>query len=131
MNTILISGASGLLASEFIQQLFKAEPKVKVIAVSGSCDELNEKYENESRLSCCGWDELDKLPFQNISLVIHCAFARTEDGEDLFCSLERTKLLLSKTGPHKIPFIGISSRSVYGQNPNAPWTDSQKLLRNF
>lgn len=127
MNTILISGAGGLLASEFLKQLFDSEPNAQVIALSGSCGKLREIWQNKPNLSFFSWNELDQLPFETVSTVIHCAFARTEEGPDLLRSLELTKLLLSKTAPLRIPFISISSRSVYGQNPATPWTENTAL----
>ncbi len=130
MNTILISGASGLLASEFIKQLFNSEPNTQVIALSNSCDQLKEMYQDASNFSCYSWDELDELPFKKVSLVLHCAFARSEAHDDLLRSLELTSLLLRKTAPLKIPFISISSRGVYGQNPDSPWSESTALAPN-
>lgn len=127
MNTILVTGASGLLASEFLKQLFCAEPAAHVIALSENCDVLEKRYSDMEGFSCYRWDEIDRIPFEAVSVVLHCAFARTEDGADLLRSLELTKLLLSKTAPLKIPFISISSRSVYGQNPKTPWSETTAL----
>lgn len=127
MDTILISGANGLLAQEYMRQGLALKRDMRIIAVSNNCEMLRERYRDISHFSCFGWDELDSTPVAEVSLVLHCAFSRTENGNELLKSLKLTERLLNKTGPFHIPFVSISSRSVYGQNPNTPWTEESIL----
>lgn len=130
MNTLLISGASGVLAREIIKQQIERPGNFRIIALTGSCNTLKQHFSADSPISFYSWDDLDSIPFRQTTCIVHCAFARNELCQELYRALVCTQKLLRKAAENVIPFINISSRSVYGQNPNLPWTETSSISPN-
>ena len=124
-NYILITGAGGVLGSELIRQLIKnGEYQIlaldidkKVFPESLADHDLIELYDSKE------WVE-NKLPWNKINSVIHCAFARSSNGRLLSESLDFTKELLSQVVKNRVDtFVNISSQSVYGRSQSPLWTE--------
>jgi len=132
MSALLISGGNGLLASELIRQITAAEPTAEIIAVSSDCDKFRARHQGMPHVFCIPWTQLEHFPLEGADAVIHCAFSRTDDFKELSASLQYTERLVEKAGgcASPIPFIGISSRSVYGQSLELPWTEQTPVSPN-
>lgn len=125
MKTILITGAGGYLGSHLIDQLSK-EDKYKIFAFDLIKEKLKEKFKHIKSIEFYDtkqW-ELDVIPFESIDIIIHCAFARIGDGKQLAASLNFSSKIFERANLNEISIVNISSRSVYGQNPETPWTEN-------
>lgn len=123
-KNIIITGASGLVATELTNLLLDAEESYRIYAVSTHPDKLRERYKDVDNIICLSLDELSILAGKEIDAVIHCAFARSKDPQDLAKSLLFTSDLLRivKQVRPKV-FVNISSQSVYGQATPPLWTE--------
>ena len=81
-------------------------------------------------MKCCSWDELAQMPLADGDVIVHGAFPRQENGQELTEALDLTGTLLKKAGTSgkEIAWVDISSRSVYGQNEQTPWTETAELM---
>lgn len=129
--SILITGASGYLGTELTQQFLK-EDNFQLLLLSSKKEELRTRHATNSAVSVFSVEELDSVVQNNaIDIVIHCAFSRSFDGESLSSSLAFTKEVLDSLTKNPCKgFINISSRSVYGQNEDTPWTEKTKVSPN-
>ena len=123
-KNIIITGASGLVATELTNLLLDAEESYRIYAVSTHPDKLRERYKDVDNIICLSLDELSILAGKEIDAVIHCAFARSKDPQDLAKSLLFTSDLLRivKQIRPKV-LVNISSQSVYGQATPPLWTE--------
>lgn len=123
-KNIIITGASGLVATELTNLLLDAEESYRIYAVSTHPDKLRERYKDVDNIICLSLDELSILAGKEIAAVIHCAFARSKDPQDLAKSLLFTSDLLRivKQIRPKV-LVNISSQSVYGQATPPLWTE--------
>lgn len=123
-KNIIITGASGLVATELTHLLLDAEESYRIYAVSTHPDKLRERYKDVDNIICLSLDELSILAGKEIDAVIHCAFARSKDPQDLAKSLLFTSDLLRivKQIKPKV-LVNISSQSVYGQATPPLWTE--------
>lgn len=124
MKSIIVTGASGLVATELTNLLLDAEESYRIYAVSTHPDKLRERYKDVDNIICLSLDELSILAGKEIDAVIHCAFARSNDPQDLAKSLLFTSDLLRivKQIRPKV-LVNISSQSVYGQATPPLWTE--------
>ena len=123
MRTILVTGASGLVATELIHLLESSENS-QIIAVSTHPDILKERYKDNNRVHCIFLHEIEYYKDVNIDAVIHCAFARSKDAGEIAKSLQFTSELLRITKAITPDiFVNISSQSVYGQSNPPLWTE--------
>lgn len=122
---ILITGAGGYLGTELINQLLGT--KHRVYALSSNKGKISQRF--GEKVVCYSNDELlsAKVNLSDIDVVVHCAFARTQEGKDIADSLYFTKEVFKLASYNGCDIINISSRSVYGQNPNIPWTEDSDI----
>ena len=124
-QTVLITGAGGFLASELIKQLSETRDS-QIMALTSNKDNLLRMFDFDKRILCFDiedWKNM-KLPWKKINTIVHCAFARTSYGGDVAKSLNFTNELFQEALKEEVPsIINISSRSVYGQAQNTPWTE--------
>ena len=104
--------------------LLDAEESYRIYAVSTHPEKLRERYRDVDNIICLSLDELSILAGKEIEAVIHCAFARSKDPQDLAKSLLFTSDLLRivKQIKPKV-LVNISSQSVYGQATPPLWTE--------
>lgn len=121
MKTILITGASGLVATQLTIDLLK-KTNYKLILVSTHPDEVAVRYQTLSeRVSCFTLGDLEKYidAGKNLDCCVNAAFARSSEGMKLVSSIEFTTSLVKLLKISQLKtFVNISSQSVYGKNQN-------------
>ena len=124
MKNIVITGASGLVATELTHLLLESTDNYHVYAVSTHPESLVERYKGTSSVTCLSIGDLISLSDTQIDAVIHCSFARSKKSEEIAQSIIYTTKLLGiiKQICPKV-FVNISSQSVYGQNTPPLWTE--------
>lgn len=130
MKRILLTGASGVLGQELIYQFLTKTDK-KLFVISSQTHKLENLYEKTERITYFNLKDWKKnLQFEDVDLIIHGAFSRTEQGSDIVDSLNFTKNLFLTAAKSNMPIgiVNISSRSVYGQNDEYPWTEASALM---
>lgn len=122
-KNILITGAGGFLGREIIRQTCGLN-RYNIFALTSDTKELSSAF-NHANLNILGIEEWEnrKLPLLDMDFVIHCAFSRSNNGKELSESLIFTQKVLTDAMMHNCAVINVSSRSVYGQNPNTPWKE--------
>ena len=132
MKAIAISGASGLLATELIHMLLKAD-EYEVYAITGSIEKLRQRYSDEERVHPCTLDDFGKsFADRDFYSFVHCAFSRSSDSSAVASSLDfGTHFALLARAVKPVSFINISSQSVYGENENIPWTEDAVPSPNY
>ena len=128
MKNIIITGSSGLVATELIHSLLN-DGGYQIYAVSTNPDKLKRRYEAMKNVICLGLNEL-KDTTNNITFtaLVNCAFARNSNGRDIASSLE---LIDIAKGISLRSFINISSQSVYGQKEKPLWTEKTPVDPNY
>lgn len=127
---LIVTGAAGVLGSELIEQTLRADPQAEIVAVTRQSQALTQRWQGYAHITCCAWDELERLPLADGDVIVHGAFPRQENGQELTEALALTGALLKKAGTSgkEIAWVDISSRSVYGQNERTPWTETTELV---
>lgn len=137
MKRIIITGASGLVATELTIQLLN-ETDVCLYLLSTQPEKIQERYiENSERVFCFTLNSFaqyivlnkDKVSFD---VCIHTAFSRSANGNLIAESLNYQQELLSiiKTTDLKV-FANISSQSVYGKMSEPLWTESTPVEPDY
>ena len=112
MKTIIITGASGLVARFLIRELAKNED-YRIIAVSRNREKVTELYKEKSVISIDYDNIVNYLPK---SFLVHCAFTRSNDGQSVADSLDLAQKIFAKALKYNVSaVINISSRSVYAE----------------
>lgn len=110
MKTIVVTGASGLVARYLIRELAK-EKDNRIIAVSRKPEKAEELYGDLS-VKSIDYDSIDN--FLPSSILIHCAFTRSNDGQSVVDSIDLAQKIFAKALKYQASaVINISSRSVY------------------
>lgn len=128
---VLITGAGGVLGQELMEQILRRkEADVIIYALELSKDRIPLKYlENRFVFSfdIKDWED-NKIPFEDIDIIIHCAFARSSDGKLLVESLNFTRDILEQAVNNDVSaFINISSQSVYDRKVRPLWTEESPI----
>lgn len=131
MKNVVITGASGLVATELIYLLLKDE-QYRIFAVSTHPDKLNCRYSGRDRVDVLTLGELTSNKDLIIDVFVHCAFARSKNPVDLANSMIYTKKTLEMAESHKVGlFVNISSQSVYGQINTPLWTEQAQPAPDY
>ena len=119
---LIVTGAAGVLGSELIEQTLRADPQAEIVAVTRQPQALTRRWRGYANMKCCSWDELAQMSLADGDVIVHGAFPRQENGQELTEALDLTGTLLKKAGTSgkEIAWVDISSRSVYGQNEQTP-----------
>lgn len=110
MKTIVVTGASGLVARFLILELVKNK-EYNVIAVSRNKNKIESLFKNNN-VKCINYNELSN--YVAGCVLIHCAFTRNNDGKLVTESLDLTSNIFMMALKYTAEaIINISSRSVY------------------
>lgn len=124
MQKILVIGAGGFLGKYLIDALLEKN-EYEVLAFDLAKERLVAKFPNRNEIffyDTSDWKQ-GNIPFNEVDIVIHCAFSRSMKGSELAKSLIFAQEIFSVSAANNCHVINISSRSVYGQNPNIPWCE--------
>jgi nucleoside-diphosphate-sugar epimerase len=125
ISTVMITGAGGFLGTELLHQLSMCK-KYNIIALSSNIQKIYEEFQNREGIKYYSVDDLSKkrLPWKDIDVILHCAFARTYEGYALANSIDFTANILLKARNEGVRgFVNISSQSVYGEYSELPWNE--------
>lgn len=128
MNNIVITGASGLVATELTFRLLE-EPDVNLTLISTHPDKLRQRYVGRSNIRCLMLDEFSAhCRHADYKAVVHTAFSRSCNGKQLVQSVEYTRQLLEVVRECNVrAFVNVSSQSVYGVDTPPLWTEDTPL----
>ncbi|MFA5619167.1 MAG: NAD(P)-dependent oxidoreductase [Weeksellaceae bacterium] len=126
---IVITGANGLLGTELIHQLLPTDHKI--YALTSNKEALQSKWNEEIQVHSLSEWEKGIFTFEEIDVVIHCAFARAhKGGEEIANALLFTKKLFDDLKVKRVPnLINISTQEVYGKKAS-PWRESNVVEPN-
>lgn len=114
MNNILVTGASGLLGSHVVKHLLEKECHVIVSILP----EEKSTYRPLDGVEVIVNDDIFQANFPNISTVINCAFARSNQAQDLASAIDFTQKLINGFKRGSVDsVINISSQGVYKRLP--------------
>lgn len=124
MRKIAVTGASGLVATEFIHLLLE-KGGYEVLAASSRPDAVAARF-GGTRVTALTRDDL-VCWLENglrVDAVVHCAFARSSKALDIVSSLDYQRGLLHAVGGAHTPlFVNVSSQSVYGKSLPPFWRE--------
>ena len=128
MQNIVITGASGLIATELTFRLL-SQPDIHLILLSTHPDKLRRRYGGYSNVHCLTLDEFAvHYRFGDFKAIVHTAFARSNNGRLLVESVNYTRRLLDFVQECNVhSFINISSQSVYGVSTPPMWREDVPL----
>ena len=132
MKNVIITGSSGLVATELISNLLN-DGGYQIYAVSTNPNKLKIRYASKKNVICLGLNELKDVA-NNMTFValVNCAFARNSSGRDIASSLEFLRELIDTSKSINLrSFINISSQSVYGQKEKPLWTEMTPVDPNY
>ncbi len=123
-KNILITGAGGTLG----RLLLKALPKKYTIkALSTQKENLIKEFESYETLNFFNEEDFykNKIDFKDLDCVLHLAFARTQNGNDLVKSIDFSKEIFKKAKEARVKnIVHVSSQSIYGNLREIPSVES-------
>ena len=137
MKRIIITGASGLVATELTIQLLK-ETDACLYLLSTQPEKVYNRYDAYSdRVFCFTLSSFAKYVEQNsdnltFDICIHTAFSRSANGNLIAESLiyQQNLLTILKSTNLKV-FANISSQSVYGKMSEPLWSESTPVEPDY
>lgn len=126
---IVITGGSGLLATELIKQLYNTEHAVFVL--TSNKESLKLFWGDKIVINTITDWQSGIFSFKDKDLVINCSFARShKGGEEIAKALMFTKNLIDDLKDKCVPaLINISTQEVYGK-VSAPWIEGMRVEPN-
>ena len=125
MKTILITGASGLVANQLIETLSK---EFTVFAVSSRKELLLERFAGNKNVTIFTNEELfdGTLPIGAVTTIIQCAFTRSNDPIQVVSATEFATAVIGFAKRNGIKeVLNISTRSLY-QDPEEGQLNTEK-----
>lgn len=127
MKKILLTGAGGFLGRQFLWRI-KDSNKYFVYAVTSNTEKLN------GIISAPNIQIIEKgakIDWKDLDIVLHGAFSRAGESSGYITSLVYAKQIFNEAISNKVSaIINISSQSLYGNNPNIPWSEDAELIPN-
>ena len=117
MRKILVTGASGFLGHFVVKELLK-NPEFGIVAIGGRPEDKANPLPESPRLQFYTLDKLCTEEFSNVDTVINCAFARSNDAQQLAGAIAFTEQAIDRfvsLGVKSV--INISSQGVYERFP--------------
>lgn len=113
---VIITGASGLVATELTLSLLSSGCPIELTLVSRNPYELANRYQQyASKIKVITIDDLIKSDLGVYDVCVHTAFARSSSGDKIVESLDYTNRLCKWVKDQGISkFVNLSSQSVYG-----------------
>lgn len=131
MSNIVITGANGLVATEFINKLLLNDSEVTVYAVTTNIQKLKSRYSTQPRVVCVTLEDLE-VKGSDIDAVINCAFARNAVPNSIAQSLDFARKIAEWAKANQaMRFINISSQSVYGKINEPMWTEETNVSPDY
>lgn len=128
MCKILITGAGGILGSSVVNVL--PEEKYDIYILSSKKEFIFTKFAGRNNIHFLETfdfgNEADFL--KDIDIILHCAFARLQDGAALAQSIDFSEKVFKLAVQYRIPkVINISSQSIYGAYRDIVSTEDDKI----
>lgn len=117
MRKILVTGASGFLGHFVVKEILK-NPEFDIVAIGGRPEDKANPLPESPRLQFYTLDKLFTEDITNIDTVINCAFARSNDAQQLAGAIAFTEQAIERfiaLGVKSV--INISSQGVYERLP--------------
>lgn len=127
MKTILITGASGFLGHQLVKYFHKRKD-YKVLAVLGRPEDRANSLPIDNSVVIFPCSALFETDFGHVDTLIHTAFSRGDNLQELSESLSFTENVIELVNTQNIDsIINISSQAVYkdqkpGEKVNEEWT---------
>lgn len=123
---VAVTGASGFLGNEVIKLLLKDEG-CTIVAFTSQKARL-ENIHHSHRLVVYDRNDFKTNQFQDVDVLLNCAFPRNTDGVQMAKGLKYIKDVLEEAVKCKVRrVINISSQSVYSQNKDYPASEDSEL----
>lgn len=117
MRTILVTGASGFLGHFVVKELLK-NSEFEIVAIGGRPEDKANPLPESPRLQVYTLNKLFKENFTNVDTVINCAFARSNDAQQLAGAIAFTEQAIERFVAMGVKsVINISSQGVYERLP--------------
>lgn len=117
MRTILVTGASGFLGHFVVRELLKY-PEFAIIAIGGRPEDKANPLPENPRLQFYTLDKLFAEEFMDVETVINCAFARSNDPQQLAEAIDFTRKAIDRYKELKVKsVVNISTQGVYERLP--------------
>lgn len=133
MQKILITGATGVLGQALVRRLTDGRFAADVAALGRDKEALQTKLAGSGKVKLYDLQELNdgKIDFSAVDCIIHCAFARSQNGSDLAASVEFSQRIFEMARQGKVRrVINISSQSVYGNYRETPSKEEDPVAPN-
>ncbi len=140
MKYVIVTGSSGFVATQLIYEFLKHKDYYIYAASTHPenliryWDNCQENIQSENRLFIGTLEQIERVVSENnndIISVVHCAFARSKNAEDVAASLVYlTKAMKLAESLSVKSFINISSQSVYGKK-RPMWTENTPVSPDY
>lgn len=114
---IVLTGAGGFLGQNLIQTCILLESDIEIIALSSQEQQLSLKYNDFKKwITFYNSNEYHKINWEEIDILLNCAFPRNENGQQIATGLTYISDILENAVSNGVKsVINISSQSVYSQ----------------